>query len=645
MYLVFRWLKRCLDWLLSFLDRKEIDLFKDNKHIEDYLDYYINLKEAPLFAVLIKGQWGSGKSWFIDNYLQKTKASDSQQIVKISLYGLNSIDEINTELFRMIHPGLNTIKSGLLGKLITSASKSKIMGVQVDLSDFLPSGTYKFKDDKEYILIFDDFERSHIDRNVLMGYLNQFVEIHSQKVILIADESKITNPENESNSFKYNEVKEKLIGKTFTVKPNMNNALLSFIKEKDDFFQEQYELIKSTYQKANHKNLRHLKQAIEDFQRFLNGLDKQVQSEKKLVNQLFEIFLIFTIEIKAGKLNSKDVSRIQSDYSYWYKKAIDNDSEAEESNIDKLTKKYPHIQFHSPTYYLFSKGTWFEILDQNNFDFEKINNELLELLNSSNIPDWRKLIEFWSLTDEQYSKLIEEIDKNILARKYLNMGEIKHIFGMLLYFSEQNIYPKSTSTILKDAKEYIDDIASQGYLDVEAIKPTSFDGTPDSCCGYRFLSYDTEHFKKLKAYITSKFSELSIPIQKEKAKQLVESINNDSTAEMFEEKSFDFDGLPFLQYIDVANFVEAILNKPTYSTRKLNQYLVDRYKHISVRESHHLCDEQDFVNDCLVIFTSEKDNNRTLSKMTCEHFIKLFSDAKTSLESIQNQVVLTDESQ
>ena len=42
-----------------------------NSHIEEYLDYYCGLSHAPEFAILLKGEWGCGKTWFINKYREK----------------------------------------------------------------------------------------------------------------------------------------------------------------------------------------------------------------------------------------------------------------------------------------------------------------------------------------------------------------------------------------------------------------------------------------------------------------------------------------------------------------------------------------------------------------------------------------------
>jgi septin family protein len=53
-----------------------------NKHIEEYLNYYCELPHSPKFAILLKGKWGSGKTWFINQYIEKLKAKEQEKKLK-----------------------------------------------------------------------------------------------------------------------------------------------------------------------------------------------------------------------------------------------------------------------------------------------------------------------------------------------------------------------------------------------------------------------------------------------------------------------------------------------------------------------------------------------------------------------------------
>jgi hypothetical protein len=74
-----------------------------NSHIEEYLDYYCGLSTAPGFAVLVKGQWGSGKTYFIERYQSRLTEKQHKHLY-ISLYGVTSFSEIEDLFFSAATP-------------------------------------------------------------------------------------------------------------------------------------------------------------------------------------------------------------------------------------------------------------------------------------------------------------------------------------------------------------------------------------------------------------------------------------------------------------------------------------------------------------------------------------------------------------
>lgn len=66
------------------------------------MKHYINLKIFPEYALLISGKWGTGKTFFIKNYLEK-EPHESIKFIKISLFGIKSVDEIHKKIiFQLI---------------------------------------------------------------------------------------------------------------------------------------------------------------------------------------------------------------------------------------------------------------------------------------------------------------------------------------------------------------------------------------------------------------------------------------------------------------------------------------------------------------------------------------------------------------
>ncbi|WP_100144100.1 P-loop NTPase fold protein [Shewanella carassii] len=206
-----------------------------NKHIVDNLDYYLSLP-SPEYAFLLCGEWGVGKTHFIDAYI-KNKSGENLKLIKISLFGLKNISEINTNIFQKLHPLLGSKSARLAGNIIKGAFS---MGVKLDIdSDGDSESTLNTKLDKldffeffsdkkkkEIVLVFDDLERSQISTVEVLGFINELVENSQTKVILIANEKVLNEGD---NGDKYKDFKEKVIGKTFEIKHDFSSILCEFL--------------------------------------------------------------------------------------------------------------------------------------------------------------------------------------------------------------------------------------------------------------------------------------------------------------------------------------------------------------------------------------------------------------------------------
>ena len=107
-----------------------------------------------------------------------------------------------------------------------------------------------------------------------MGYINHYVEHQGQKVVILANEEEILAKQqnNDENKSDYKRIKEKLIGKTFEVVPDIDGAINHFITLVSDesvknFYQQNIDEIIECFNCAKKQNLRHLKQALWDFER------------------------------------------------------------------------------------------------------------------------------------------------------------------------------------------------------------------------------------------------------------------------------------------------------------------------------------------------------------------------------------------
>lgn len=188
-------------------------------------------------AVLINGAWGTGKTFFVKEFLLKKLESKGYTVMRYSLYGANSCEQIRKD-----------IETSLLIKICNKKTKipSKIL-------DFVPNGlgiiTKKLGLDSEdfasviekidfdtskIVIIFDDLERTTTEINDVLGLINSFVENKELKVIIVANENEIGSSRISSD-----------LPNKFAVAANRNILLPS---SKKDFNEEQKEAKgKNTY--------------------------------------------------------------------------------------------------------------------------------------------------------------------------------------------------------------------------------------------------------------------------------------------------------------------------------------------------------------------------------------------------------------
>ena len=70
-----------------------------NEYTEKALKRYVQM-ENPQFAVLINGEWGTGKTWFVKNFF--ATHDFQKKFCYISLFGVESLKEIDAALIDQI---------------------------------------------------------------------------------------------------------------------------------------------------------------------------------------------------------------------------------------------------------------------------------------------------------------------------------------------------------------------------------------------------------------------------------------------------------------------------------------------------------------------------------------------------------------
>lgn len=172
-----------------------------NNEIIDVVKEYID-DSIYSYAILIDGEWGSGKSYFIkeelipkiEEHYKENDNTKNNKIVYISLYGIQSTEDISNQIYiNLLNRKVNT--DNKITKVISTGAKVlgdiiKIKGIDINISEYRDT-IQSFMDLSKYTLVFDDLERCNCDINEVLGYINSFVEHDAIKVILVANEKEI----------------------------------------------------------------------------------------------------------------------------------------------------------------------------------------------------------------------------------------------------------------------------------------------------------------------------------------------------------------------------------------------------------------------------------------------------------------------
>lgn len=334
------------------------------------LKYYCSESE-PVGALMLTGEWGCGKTYLLNNSLTN-ELKDTCELLRISLFGMESIEEIKKEVKRCwlrSAAGLGTSTprwdktfqklSGVV-KTVTDSAVEHLSGpwktiargaLSFNIIDFIKVAPEI--GNKKVILIFDDLERTNIPTADLLGCINDYCENLHINTIVVANEEKIESGENDR--IKYNEIKEKIIQRTIRHIPEyssvVSNVINNMVHENDkasqkyksfltinkesiiDIFsgasiegttldqlitkiysrysEEELESKKEKIQKLlNHRphNIRSLKCAIQDFKRIYLLLEEKCVNNKE---KWLYSYLSYVLCFRAGLLpESTDYAKL-----------------------------------------------------------------------------------------------------------------------------------------------------------------------------------------------------------------------------------------------------------------------------------------------------------------------------------------------
>jgi len=232
-------------------------------------------------CILINGVWGVGKTHTLLFDIVKPYQEENFEHVKFaysSLFGKNKIDEINTELYSLLHPKTTKIMNLIspVIKIIDSGFSLSGININFNPEKIKPKQKNKKVKNKKTIVILDDLERlntKYISHKEIMGYINDLIT-QGIKVVVLA------NIEQLEESQDYEDYKEKVFDRIY-------NITSTDIEIYNTITQQNKEYVNKTIIKIIDDNLRILKKANSLF----NQIKTYIEKKQFIFNEWSDLFL------------------------------------------------------------------------------------------------------------------------------------------------------------------------------------------------------------------------------------------------------------------------------------------------------------------------------------------------------------------
>ena len=348
-----------------------------NKHIEEFLNYYLEHETSPDYAVLITGCWGSGKTYFIRQYLGGNRKEvkdwltdcEKYTVVYVSLFGAKSRDEMDKRVLETLHPKLNSkiVKAipgavSLIGKIAGTATANPFVtiageNIAVFTENLLEA---EKKAIKKVVVVFDDVERADMPLPELLGYLNEYVEHLHIPCILLADKDKWEEAqkcqEDKSTLHHLSSTKEKVIGKEFQIQISFDEVWNLWFNPKEQLLGDKtwrllndyHDVIAQIFELSKAPNYRSLKHALFDFQRFIGNIQDKYLTNSEFNSLLIADFIAHQYTYYLGWFSASEYAESNATQRAFAKGTAESRSQRlpqEESVDDELYKKYPKLPY------------------------------------------------------------------------------------------------------------------------------------------------------------------------------------------------------------------------------------------------------------------------------------------------------------
>lgn len=570
----------------------------NNENVKNFIiTNYIDSPIEPRFAVLIKGKWGCGKTFFLDTVLKEKYGEKykKENVIWLSLYGLSNISQLNQKFYEACHPILTHKVTKFALQMVKSAARiqggfdltnDNVNDLSFDFS--LP----EFQDDENNIktkrlLVVDDLERCSIPPEQILGFFSDYILEKNLKTIFIGNTDEIGNKKgnveernaetqqvaNDRLEFEkesaeksdFEKIKEKVIGVEFTIFPETKEAIEKFVTEiQIPFLQKELcEICFAVVQQLKFENLRVLRQGFYFLkQLILNYSQDDIQKYPLYFKSVILYFFVIYTQKSSGNIRKDDVEDTIEAY-------VRN-----KSSFLEYRKQIKKDVYHFNYAKIPLKSSYADIVFDGIIDRDEVRKDFENWTSPKDErPAYIRILQDWiELSDSDFKNLYNEALQEFKSGEFQYYAQLLNFANMELILSFYGLINKNCTTIKKSILSYAKQHSSKMNHDANfyLVHPYDFnDKTYNDTYKEIVDELKTENLKTTKASLKKDFYRIlnSLP---ESLEELEENIRTYSSRSEYHDYAI-------LNELSITRFYNYIKFLSYENQRMIYNCFCDRY--------------------------------------------------------------------
>jgi hypothetical protein len=460
-----------------------------NPHLIPQLDAYLRQTE-PGFAIMIDAPWGAGKTHAVKAWIK------DKDHCYISLFGIDSIAGIEGALFNQLLAASDFKLPKGVTQILEDVAK-KVTGATIDLTGFHRQQVMK---NLPKLLIFDDLERAQMPAPALLAALNRFVELEPRQVILIANETELANSDD------YRKWREKVVGRTITLKPETDqafDAVLASIPAENQrtFLTSQRDLIITVFEQSETGNLRLLLQSVREFAELHEKLPDGIRKKERGMSYLLASFLALSIAYHGGQIVKDDLLKpIQPGMK---KSGEAKDGEPPPSQLQLLQERFRynnHVMFGG---HALPSELARRLIGDGYATPDYITTALRDTAIFQDEVDepWVTLA-YWRRRDEaDVSAALARVKGQLDRKELVSPTIILHLWGIFRGLAEYGILTEKRDVISQLIKDYVAGLVADGKLPAHPNKRWRHPLLEQSSHGLGYADRESHEFLEIRDHL------------------------------------------------------------------------------------------------------------------------------------------------